>query len=73
MAKFFKSIQGPLGNMFLGDDKEAQTVTPVATQPDPQDPRLKTLARRTAAQRSSVGGRESTRLSGRGSFSSSQL
>lgn len=74
MAKFFSSIQGPLGKMFFGEDESpAPTVKPPATLADPDDPRLRTLARRRAAQRSGVSGRESTRLTGRGTFSQTQL
>lgn len=74
MSKVFKAVIGGVGSLFGGlSTPAAPEVKPPAPAPDPDDPRLRTLARRRAAERSQgTGSREGTRLTN-GTFSSSQL
>lgn len=71
MSKVFRTILSPITALFP-EAPAAPEVKPPAEMPDPEDPRLRTQARRRAAKRSAESGRESTRLSD-STFSSTQL
>ena len=74
MSKMFKAVFSPITALLGAETPPAPEVKEPALMPDPDDPRIRTLARRNAAKRSATGGRDSTRLSGSDTtFSNTQL